>query len=74
MHYKHRNTPGEPESFFNNKKLEASRSEENSDIPIEPDVEHQLCSILEALKGIAFKTRPDISWAISRAMTEMNQR
>eukprot|EP00975_Prorocentrum_lima_P025305 5312870-Prorocentrum_lima.AAC.1 len=36
MHYKHRNTPGEPESFSNNKKVEATKSKDNFDKPTEP--------------------------------------
>eukprot|EP00975_Prorocentrum_lima_P003542 774975-Prorocentrum_lima.AAC.1 len=72
MHYKHRNTPGEPTSF-SNKKFEDTKSKEHYDQPTEFGSEPQLCSILEALNYIASQTRPDISWAVSRAMPEMNQ-
>eukprot|EP00975_Prorocentrum_lima_P040813 8571272-Prorocentrum_lima.AAC.1 len=66
MHYKNRTAPGEPESFANNQKYKVTKSENNSDIQEEHGVERTLSSMLGALIWIAFRTRPDIRWAVTR--------
>eukprot|EP00975_Prorocentrum_lima_P066228 12907913-Prorocentrum_lima.AAC.1 len=66
MHYKARNTPGEPESFSYNKKQKVIVSRLNSNIAEEHGLEASLSSILGALMWIAFRTRPDVCWAATR--------
>eukprot|EP00975_Prorocentrum_lima_P034115 7169642-Prorocentrum_lima.AAC.1 len=66
MHYKTRNTPGEPESFSDNQKKKVTVSRNKSYIQEEHGVEHSLSPILGALMWIAFRTRPDMCWAVTR--------
>eukprot|EP00975_Prorocentrum_lima_P033872 7114127-Prorocentrum_lima.AAC.1 len=65
MHYKTRNTPGEPESFSKNKQR-VMLSKNVADIKKEHGLEPSVGSVLGALMWIAFRTRPDISGAVTR--------
>eukprot|EP00975_Prorocentrum_lima_P070915 12934754-Prorocentrum_lima.AAC.1 len=66
MHYKNRNTPGELEAFSNNQKFKMTGSKNKSNIQEEHGIELSLSSIVCALMWIAFRTRPDICWAVTR--------
>eukprot|EP00975_Prorocentrum_lima_P070709 12933650-Prorocentrum_lima.AAC.1 len=63
MHYRNRNTPGEPESFSNHQKKRATESKNKSNIQEEHGLEHSF--ILGGLMWIGFRTRPNICWAVT---------
>eukprot|EP00975_Prorocentrum_lima_P053832 11296060-Prorocentrum_lima.AAC.1 len=65
MHYKTRNTPGEPESFSKNKQRVVV-PKNSSNIKEEQGLEPSLSFVFGALMWIAFRTRPDICWAVTR--------
>eukprot|EP00975_Prorocentrum_lima_P022224 4675385-Prorocentrum_lima.AAC.1 len=60
MNYKERTTPGEPESFSKNQmplpEVELCKAQ---------DQHGTLTSVLGALMWIAFRTRPNLCWAVT---------
>eukprot|EP00975_Prorocentrum_lima_P000893 187319-Prorocentrum_lima.AAC.1 len=61
MNYSRRTTPGQPASFSKHKMAPPEVE------PTEAQDQHaSLSSILGALMWIAFRTRPDLRWAVTR--------
>ena len=70
MGYRSRTTPGEPDSFTKDQKeshkKQAKLGGREEKFAGEESEEASISSILGALMWIAFRTRPDICWAVTR--------